>query len=358
MPRGLHLLEGVQGGARGLKRLIVDGYGKFISRTGDQILVKEEGQVKHRVLAEDLRQVVISGKGGISFDAMELLSEHGVDLIVVDWRGDVTCRLSSSLMRTVQTRREQYTALGDSRSGHLAKAFTMAKIKNQYAVLGTLAKARSESSPEVAKELMERREEVATQIPLLQGVPESPVAQIRGTVMGIEGNASRIYWEGLSKVIPSDFGFPGRTGRYATDPVNAMLNYGYALLEGEVWRGVHFAGLDPYGGFLHVDRPGKASMVLDLMEEFRQQTVDKTVVALITKGVVKADEFEMVEGICKLGDATKRRLIEELEGGFEEYVRHRDVKVRWTDLILGQAVEIAKYLRGEVNAYEGFYLRW
>ncbi|MBM5805555.1 MAG: CRISPR-associated endonuclease Cas1, partial [Candidatus Verstraetearchaeota archaeon] len=265
---------------------------------------------------------------------------------------------SSSLMRTVQTRREQYAAQGDCRSGHLAKAFIAAKIRNQYAVLGTLAKVRSESSPDVAAALMEKREAVSEQIALLEGVPAGPAALMRGIVMGLEGNASRLYWEGISKVIPEPFGFPGRSGRYAQDPVNAMLNYGYALLEGEVWRGVHFAGLDPYGGFLHVDRPGKASMVLDLMEEFRQQTVDKTVVALITKGVVKANEFEMVEGICKLGDASKRRLIEELEGAFESYVRHRDVKVRWTDLILSQAVDIAKYLRGELKSYEAFYLRW
>ena len=341
-----------------MKRLIVDGYGKFIRRTGDQILVTENGQVKHRVLAEDLRQVVISGRGGISFDAMELLSEHGVDLIVVDWRGEVTCRLSSSLMRTVQTRRQQYAAFEDSRSGHLAREFIRAKIKNQYAVLGTLAKVRNVASPEVAEALMRSRENVSDQVGLLEAVPISPISLTRGTIMGLEGNASRIYWEGISRVVPAEYGFPGRTGRYATDPVNSMLNYGYALLEGEVWRAVHFAGLDPYGGFLHVDRPGKASMVLDLMEEFRQQTVDKAVVALITKGAIKAGEFSMEEGVCKLGGAARRRLVEELEGGFEEYVRHRDVKVRWTDLILGQAVEVAKFLRGELKEYEGFYLRW
>ncbi len=341
-----------------MKRLVVDGYGKFIRRTGNQILVTEEGQIKHRVLAEELRQVVISGRGGISFDAMELLSEYGVDLVVLDWRGEVTSRLSSSLMRTVQTRRQQYAAYDDERGCVLAREFIVAKMRNQYAVLGTLAKARSDSSPDAAKALMGKREDLAGQIKDVQGIPVAPIGEVRDRLMGFEGLASKTYWEGLANVVPSEFGFPGRTGRYAEDPVNAMLNYGYALLEGEVWRGVHFAGLDPYGGFLHVDRPGKPSLVLDLMEEFRQQVVDKRVVALITKGVVKTEKFEVKEGICVLGAVAKRHLIEDVEGTFEEYVRHGDVKTRWSDLVLSQAVEVAKFLRGESERYEGFYQRW
>lgn len=157
---------------------------------------------------------------------------------------------------------------------------------------------------------------------------------------------------------PSRFGFPGKSGRYAQDPLNAMLNYGYAMLEGEVWHAVHYAGLDPYGGFLHVDRPGKASMVLDLMEEFRQQTIDRTVISMVTHGTVKPEEFSVEGGgICRLGESAKRFLIESVESLFEEYVRHREVKLRWTDLVMSQAVEVAKYLRGESKSYEPFYLR-
>lgn len=341
-----------------MKRLVVDGFGKFIRCEGDQIVVTEGGRVVHRALAEELRQVVVIGGGGISFEAMELLGECGVDLIKVDWKGEVVCRLSSSLMRTVQTRREQYAAYNDIRGGHLSIAFIFGKIKNQYALLGTLAKARAESSPNVAGMLIEARNALGTIANELAGMPEAPPNELRGRLMGIEGNCSRIYWEAVSRILPKEFGFEGRSGRYAQDPINAMLNYGYALLEGEVWHGVHYAGLDPYGGFLHVDRPGKASMVLDLMEEFRQQVVDRTVISLITKGTVKPDEFEYSEGVCKLGEKPKRLVVESIESLFEEYIRHREVKIRWTDLIMSQAVEVAKYLRGETARYEPFYLRW
>ncbi|MEJ5292434.1 MAG: CRISPR-associated endonuclease Cas1 [Candidatus Methanosuratincola sp.] len=341
-----------------MKRLVVDGYGKFIRREGDQILVTEKGRVLHRILAENLRQVVVVGNGGISFDAMELLGECGVDLIKVDWKGEVVCRLSSSMMRTVQTRREQYAAYNDHRGGHISRAIILAKAKNQYAVLGTLAKSRVDTAPSVSKALMDARCAVAENLSSIEQVPEVAPSKIRGALMGIEGNCSKIYWEAISEIFPNAFGFIGRSGRYARDPINAMLNYGYALLEGEVWHGVHYAGLDPYGGFIHVDRPGKASMVLDLMEEFRQQIVDKSVISLVTHGAVKTDDFENEGGLCILNERSRRLLVETVESTFEEYVRYADLKIRWTDLIMRQAVEVAKYLRGESPRYESFYLRW
>jgi len=341
-----------------LKRLVVDGFGKFVGKHGERIVVKEKGATLHQVKVEDLRQVVISGSGSISFDAMELLGSCGVDLIVINWKGEVTARLASRDMRTVQTRREQYYAYKEDRSGLLAKQFIIAKMKNQYATLGTLAKSRKDTSPEVADRLVEKREAVSDLISKVESVEEKPIDQIRGTLMGLEGIASAHYWEGIDEIIPDVFSFNCRSGRYAEDPVNALLNYGYALLEGEVWRGVHYAGLDPYGGFLHVDRPGRPSMVLDLMEEFRQQLIDKTVISLVTKGEVQAPEFSMEEGVCRMGDSTRKLLLKTVLEHFEKYVRYRDEQRRWTDMILLQARDVASYLRGELTRYEGFYLRW
>lgn len=341
-----------------MKRLVVDGYGLFVARKGNRIVVREKGKIKHQVVAEDVRQVVISGSGGISFDALELLSSHGIDLVVISWRGEVVARLSPPEMRTVKTRREQYYAYRDERSGYLAKQFVLAKMRNQYATLGTLAKSRKETNPEGAERLREGRWVVASYLRRVQEMEEAPVDEIREELMGLEGIASQAYWGAIAEIIPEGFGFRERSGRYAQDSVNALLNYGYAILEGEVWRGVHYAGLDPYGGFLHVDRPGRPSMVLDLMEEFRQQLVDKTVIGLVSRGEVSPEGFEMVEGVCRMSDGVRKRLLRAVLERFERYVRHRGERRRWTDIILLQARGVAKYLRGEASSYEGFYFRW
>jgi CRISPR-associated protein Cas1 len=138
--------------------------------------------------------------------------------------------------------------------------------------------------------------------------------------------------EGISEIIPEEFRFKERSGRYAQDPVNALSNDGYALLEGEVWTAVHYAGLDPYGGFLHVDRPGTPSMVLDLMEEFPQQLVDKTIIALVSNREISPEGFQMEQGVCRMDNAVRKAVLKEVLDRFEDYVRHRDEKRRWTDI--------------------------
>ena len=102
----------------------------------------------------------------------------------------------------------------------------------------------------------------------------------RMQIMGIEGKASIEYWNGVRNILPPEFDFDNRQ-RNADDLVNSMLNYGYAILESEVTKNILLSGLDPYCGFLHFDMPNRTSLTYDLMEEFRQQLVDKVVFTLI-----------------------------------------------------------------------------
>ncbi|MEM0287283.1 MAG: CRISPR-associated endonuclease Cas1 [Nitrososphaerota archaeon] len=337
---------------------MIDGYGKSLAKRGEQIVVKEEGKILYSELPENLRQVIITGHGSISTDALALLSLHGVDLILLDWRGHVICRLSSPEMRTVVTRREQYMAYKDSRSGYLAKAFVLAKMRNQKALLGTLAKNRKETDPEAANRMISLRDVIDEEIKRLEMFEPSAIENSRSTILGFEGLSSSAYWDGVKEVVPDELKFDERSGRGALDPFNAMLNYGYGVLEGETWRAVHYAGLDPYGGFLHADRPGKPSMVLDMMEEFRQQLVDRPLLSITSKKVVNSNDFHVEEGFCRLSDKASHAILKELLGKMEEYVAVGEEKVRWCDLILAKAREVAQYLRGEVNKYDGFYLRW
>lgn len=330
----------------------------MLGKRGEQIVVKEEGKVLYAELPEKLRQVIITGHGSISTDALALLSSHGVDLILIDWKGEVLSRLSSPEMRTVATRREQYFAYGDSRSGYLAKAFILAKMRNQKGLLGTLAKNRKDTDSVAADRIIHFRDVVEEIINRLEGFEVQKIDSSRPTILGFEGSASSAYWDAVKEAVPEELKFDERSGRGALDPLNAMLNYGYGVLESEVWRAVHYAGLDPYGGFLHADRPGKPSMVLDLMEEFRQQLADRPVLNLASKTVVTAKDFHVEEGFCRLSDEARHSLLKELLGKMEEYVAVGDEKMKWCDLLLSQARAVAQYLRRETGGYDGFYLRW
>jgi CRISPR-associated protein Cas1 len=228
-----------------LDRLVVDGYGKYVGKTSNRIVVREQGKTVFQAPPEGLRQVLVTGKGSIGFDAINLLAAHGVDLIFIDNHGEVRSRLSSPEMRTVATRREQYFAYRDARGFILGRAFAIAKMKNQYATLGTLAKRRKETDSSAADRMYAAREGVQQKVAELEAVSANDIDAARDRIMGLEGSASAAYWPAIAQVVPEEYGFKDRSGRYATDPVNALLNYGYGVLEGETWRAVHFAGLDP-----------------------------------------------------------------------------------------------------------------
>ena len=123
-------------------RLIIDGFNKSVSKRDNQIVIKEDGKEVDYFLAKDLKQIIILGKGAITFDAIGLLADANVDLIAIDWRGNIKYRLASKEHNNVQIRKQQYQSLNDSRSGYLAKKFIESKIKNQKSLLAALSRNR------------------------------------------------------------------------------------------------------------------------------------------------------------------------------------------------------------------------
>ena len=344
-------------------RLVIDGFGKFIGKENELIVVKERGKVVRRVKPDELRQVVIVGKVSISSDAINLMLKNAVDVVFISRRGEVIGRLMHPFVGTAKTRREQYLAYNDKRSVTLSKEFTLAKLKNQIAVLTNLAKARKDSNPRIAEKLMNARNKIKSFINTLNNVFGEKIEDVREEILGIEGNASKVYWNNLSLIFPPEYGFKGRKGfelgqtRYAQDIINAMLNYGYAILHSECIRAIELAGLDPYAGFLHADRSGRTSIALDLMEEFRQPIVDRAVIKLVSYKQVKVTECEMKNFICMLNDSARRTLLREVLKRFETKTQYMGRNMSYSQIILHQARRIASFLRKE-RKYSGFWQGW
>lgn len=344
-------------------RLVIDGFGKFVGKENELIVVKERGRVVRRVKPDELKQVVITGKASISSDAINLMLKNAVDVVFLDRRGEVVGRLMHPFVGTAKTRREQYLAYNDRRSVTLAKEFVIAKLRNQISVLTNLAKARKDSKPEIAEKLMNARDEIKSSIDTLNCVSGDKIEDVREEILGIEGNASQVYWNSLSLIFPQEYGFKGRRGleagqtRYAQDIVNAMLNYGYAILHSECIRAVELAGLDPYAGFLHADRSGRTSIALDLMEEFRQQIVDRAVIKLVSYRQIKPIDCEMRNFVCMLKDSARRMLLGEVLKRLETKTQYMGRNMSYSSVILQQARRIASFLRKE-KKYSGFWQGW
>ncbi|MDR1820385.1 MAG: CRISPR-associated endonuclease Cas1 [Methanobrevibacter sp.] len=333
-------------------RIIVDGFGKSVTKRDNQIIIKENGKEKDYFLVKDISQVIITGKGSITFDACRLLAQNDVDLIAINWKGYLDYRLTPPEKKNVNVKREQYLSLLDKRSGILAKRFIKAKIENQKATLGTLAKSRGND-----KKLLEQRDKLSNLLNKLNEISNSKSDIIRSKIFGVEGQASVEYWNGIKYIIDDYWGFYNRSKRYAKDPVNSMLNYGYAILQGEIWRAIHLASLDPYCGFLHTDKYGRVSLVFDLMEEFRQQIVDKTVLSLVNKKQFNLDDFQFKDGVIVILEKARKKLISSIYMKLSSHINFNEKEIKYSDIIVSQARLVGKFLEGKED-YSGFYLRW
>ena len=338
-----------------VRHLVVEEFGAFIGKHSQRLKVtlKDKTLVEAPLLR--LESVVVASRGvSLSADAVEACCKRGIPIHFIDSRGQPYAGLySAGLTGTVLTRRAQLMAYSDGRGLALAKAFTAGKIRNQANLLKYTAKYRKEADPELYQELRWSAGEVLDHLEELRRLEGEVVDDVRAQVLSAEGRAAKVYWAAVKRVLPEKYGWPGRERRGAKDPVNAALNYGYGILYGQIERAVVLAGLDPYAGFIHVDRPGKPSLVLDLIEEFRQAVVDRTVFGLVNKGVaLKQDD----KGL--LVQETRRTLADKVLARLEAAERYEKKRHPLRAIIQTQARHVATFLRGDRATYEPFVAAW
>ena len=338
-----------------IQHLIVDQYGAFIGKHSGRLRVTKDKEKLAEAPLLHLEQVLVTGKGiGLSADAIHACCTAGIPIYFVDSRGRPYAALySSGLTGTVLTRREQLLAYTDRRGLQLALAFAGGKITNQAGFLRYVAKYRQETDPDLYRELRLCADEVRDHLEELRRLEGDTVDAARYQILSAEGRAAQKYWSALKRVIPERYGWPGRKGRGARDPINAGLNYGYGILYGQIERALVLAGLDPYGGFIHADRPGKPSLVFDLIEEFRQVVVDRTIVGMANKGMgLHLDD----KGL--LVEKSRRAIAEKVLARLEAAERYERKRQPLRVIIQSQARHIATFVRGDRAAYEPFVAKW
>jgi len=334
-------------------QLVLSGFGLFISKQGERLLVRKGKELLYEFPFYRLSEVTLASRGiTISTDLIMELSERGIQINFLHGSGRPYAKITApTLSATIQARREQFRALDDQRGIEFSKAIIGGKLNNQRNLLLYFAKYMKQTVPDrynsvikIAATLKGLRQEAFK-------VKGTEIGQVRNALMGIEGTASRLYWEGVQEIIAERASFMGRIRRGATDEVNSMLNYGYGILYCQVWGAVVAAGLEPFAGFLHVDRPGKPSLVLDLVEEFRQPVVDRTVIAHINRG----ESIRMEGGL--LSPETRRILSEKILERLESKERYQGKTYQLRSIIQIQARNCAAFLRGE-RPYRPFSFKW
>jgi CRISP-associated protein Cas1 len=335
--------------------LIVEGHGTFVAKHQGRLRVSQARQMIMEAPLIHLDRVIIIDNGvALSSDVIRVCSEEGIPIYFLGSRGDAIASLySAGLTGTVLTRRSQLLAYEKNQGVMVAKAMIRGKLENQANLLRYIAKYRKETEPELYEELMLVALEMRDFLYELEQLRAERIADERERFLSVEGRAAQKYWSAIGHIIPQSLQWPGRETRGATDPFNSILNYGYGILYGQVEQALTLAGLDPYGGFLHADRPGKPSLALDLIEEFRQAVVDRTVIGMVNKRfAIEQDEDS------RLNETTRTRLAEKVRERMEGTEIYEKKRQTLRFILQSQARHLACFLREGREQYEPFIAGW
>ncbi len=335
------------------RTLLVSQRGAFIHRRGERLVVSVKGEpdAEYPLLHLEHVMVLVSG-ASVSADIIRECCERGIDLTFLTYWGEPYGRLvSPGLLGTVRTRREQLLAYNDARGRELAIQMLRGKLNNQANLLKYMAKYRKDRSPDVYDQVRDASYEIAQAAEWLAEAPGETIDHARQPLMVREAEAGRHYWAGLRLLLRPDVPWEAREHRGAVDLVNSLLNYGYGILQSQVQQAVMLAGLDPFAGFLHADRPGKPSMVLDLMEEFRAPVVDRAVISSLNLG----QTFEIEDG--RLTPHARKLLADRVLERLRTAEPFEGRRFQLGTIIQMQARAVASFVRDE-QPYRPFLARW
>ena len=335
----------------GQTELMVERPGSFVGKRSERVRVTLAGETLCERPLYGLEQLIIAAGGvSLSSDLVRACAEQGIAITFLSRSGTAYARLMApGLIGTVRTRREQVLAYGDARGVALAKAFATGKLGNQANLLRYMVKNRR-AEPGLYEAVREAAFQIQEHARRIAELPGETVEELRETLLVQEAHAARWYWETARQLVDAP-DWQGRETRGAVDLVNSCLNYGYGCLYHRIEQAIILAGLDPYAGFIHADRPGKPSLVLDLIEEFRQPVVDRTVFGMLNRGM----KLELAEG--RLTDASRRLLAERITERLETEEPYQGKRHKLRTIIQLQARRVAAHVRGEAS-YRPWITRW
>lgn len=337
-----------------LNTLFVTSQGTWLSKDGETVSVRIDGETKLRVPIHLLEGIVCFGNVTMSPFLMAHCAGNGVGISFLTENGRFLARVEGPVSGNVLLRRTQYRWADDPvKTAELARAFVLAKIANARLVLQRAARDHPEAAPGLgpAIEAMARS---------LSDVDEAGGVD---SIRGLEGDAARSYFGAFDELIvvgEPDYRFEGRSRRPPRDPTNALLSFVYTLLLHDLRSALEAVGLDPQVGFLHRDRPGRPGLALDLMEELRAFLADRLVLSLINRRQVKATGFEVREtGGVWMNDETRKTVLVAYQERKKEEIRHPFLDERCTVGAIAhiQALLLARTIRGDLDTYPPFFWR-
>lgn len=312
-----------------------------------------ESATGHRNIAipiHHLESICVFGLATLSPPALDLCWEHGVSVNYLNEWGRLHARLTGVADSSVTLRRTQFRCADDPlKSTAIARQIIAGKLQNSRNSL--LRAARESSDSDDSDRINTITDALGRQI------RELPNLGDLGSLRGAEGMAASLYFSVLTLTLKKQreaFAFSVRTRRPPLDRINCLLSFLYALVRNDCIAALTTAGLDPFVGFLHVDRPNRPSLALDLMEEFRPWLADRLAITLINRLQIGPEDFKVREGgAVEFSEAGRKRVIKAYQERKQETMNHPllDQNLRIAQLPFIQARILARHLREDITDY-------
>lgn len=336
-----------------LNTLFVTSEDAYLSLEGENVLVNRDKTAAARFPLHNLQMIVSFSCAGASPALMGACAERDIGLCFCTPRGKFLARTTGISRGNVLLRRHQYRCADNPvESCRIARTMIFGKV---YNARWSMERMRRDHKMRIDDTAFEQ---VCTMHKdLLPTILETTNLE---SLLGLEGAAANAYFGVFDQMIlrqKEDFSFTERNRRPPLDNVNAMLSFVYSMLANDCASALESVGLDAYVGFLHRDRPGRASLSLDLMEELRPCMADRFVLTVINNRLLSAADFEKSEsGAVRMRDEGRRRFLKYWQERKQDLITHPylEEKLPWGLVPYVQALLLARYLRGDLDEYPPF----
>jgi CRISPR-associated protein Cas1 len=336
-----------------LNTLFVTTQGAYLSKDGETVVVKVDGEVSLRLPIHTLGGIVCFGQVSCSPFLMGFCAENQVAISFLTENGSFLAKVQGPVSGNVLLRRQQYRRADDLNAcASIARAELTGKIANCRTVI---QRALRDHADKIDTDAISQ-----ASLRLADAVRRLQAESLLDIVRGIEGESAKVYFSVFDHLVTSqkdDFKFHERNRRPPLDNINCLMSFIYTLLMHDVRAAIETVGLDPAVGFLHRDRPGRYGLALDIMEEFRPFIADRLTLSLINLGQVQAKGFKKKEsGAVWMDDDTRKTVLVAYQKRKQEEIEHPFLKEKVAIGLLpyAQALLMARFLRGDIDNYPPF----
>lgn len=341
---------------RQLNTIYVTTEGAWLHKDGANIVMKVEGDTLARLPAHMIEGLVCFGRVLVSPPLLGYCAEQGIRVSYLSPNGKFLARVEGPVSGNVLLRREQYRRSDDdARCAAIVRNILLGKVHNQRAVVSRCLRDYGDELSEPSRKELEHTSK------RLKRIAERLWSEASTNILrGLEGEAAQAYFgvfDHLIRVSDASMRFRGRSKRPPLDAANALLSFLYTLLTHDCRSALETVGLDPAVGFLHRDRPGRPSLALDLVEEFRPFLADRLALSLINRRQVSAGDFtQMDNGAISLKDDSRKVVLTAYQERKRDTLQHSfvDEKAEIGLFPFIQAQLMARHLRGDLDAYPPF----